>query len=277
MGVYAEFVYGEQAQLLVRKLNAKITLEGSMVIMKNTTFQKLTVLITMFLFLSSCDLNPFGAKGSQPYDYYFRFSIKNETRTNIQVKLLVGEIPHPQAKFEEFTLVPDEIYQSFNVYWTNENGANCTVEPNRHDAVYNHFIPLNGLDTSMEYYYAKENIPEEELERMAMNREYFLNKLFSFILTISRNDEIIYRIVGWDIPDEDINEYWINEKLFGYYDTALEKYKYGRPIFYTKLRHEPIHVTSGTYFVKMISESAFLQEFNSSAAHVCEDTYWREH
>ena len=195
---------------------------------------------------------------------------------------MVGEIPNAQARFAELTPVPDEVYQFLNYYWSNDLGAHCAIKPSRHDGVYNSILPIRGLTQDIEYNPNDEGF-EEDLEKINLQREFFLNKLFSFVLTIHRGDAIIYRIAGWDVPIEDREAYHIDETLYGYYDTAPESYLHNGvnctdPLLYSKLWPEGVDASipgTVTYFIKVTAKGAFLREFYPYFTDVDEDYYWK--
>jgi len=235
------------------------------------------MVISLLMFLTSCIFFPI----TEPrMKLTYRFSIKNETNFDLDVKLAVGEIPCLQARFDEFTLVPDELYKLGNEIWSNDLGTHCTIKPTKHDAVVS-FLPIAGLcsplDTSQAEYYEKQTILRENL----------LNKFFSFVLTISRNGGIIYRIVGWDVPDEDMEKFQITDKSFGYYHTAPENYvdSYGGiqaypKFFYSKSLQDEIDTGWGynfTYYIKTTTNKVSLQEFVFYSTNIDEDKYWKEH
>lgn len=206
----------------------------------------------------------------------FRFSIKNASNSNIEVNLLVGKAPNIQARFDEFELIPEEIYTLLNEHWTTDLHAHCTIKPNSHNEMIN-FLPLTALGVQ------PDSIPIEYQEKYQILFENLSNKIISFILTISKNGTVIYRIVGWDLPEKDMEKYQVNDKLLGYYDTAQENYKdnYGNiqsyPLFYSKFITEETGKHFGgefTFYIKSTSDNAFVQEFNLNSTRVDEDDYW---
>jgi hypothetical protein len=209
-------------------------------------------------------------------DSTFRFSIKNASNSDVKVDLVVGKIPNRQARFDEFEVVSDEIYTVINEYWSSDFNAHCTVKPKTHNNVTSH-IPIAAL--------VHQTSTIEWQEEQAILQEHLLNKLISFVLTISKDGTIIYRIVGWDIPDEDMEKYQINDELLGYYNTSPESYidpcnetisVY--PLFFSKLiEGEPGTYFGGefTFYIKATSNDAHVQEFNPYSAWVNEDDYWK--
>jgi len=227
------------------------------------------IVLILILLISCLPVSP-----GPRIDYTYRFSIKNETNSDLDVKLNVGEIPNVQAGFDELTLVSDELFKLNNELWSNEYKARCIIKPNNNAVV--SFLPIDDLGTPLDTY------SEEYIEKQTMLRENLLNKFFSFVLTISRNGEIIYRIVGWDVPDEDMEKYKIDDKLLGYYHTALENYEGSYsyyPLFFSKLLDENKKNFGGafTFYIKTTSNKSFLQEFIIDSIWVDEDKYWREH
>jgi hypothetical protein len=204
----------------------------------------------------------------------FRFSIKNASNTDIEVKLLVGKIPHPQAQFDEFELIPNELYALVNEYWANE--THRTVKPQTYINIVDH-VPIAGFGESLDTY------PLELLEKEKILRENLLNKFISFVLTISKNGTVIYKTVGWNLPDEDMEKHQVNDTLLGYYNTTPENYK-GKdgtirdyPLFYSKLITDETGSHFGgryTFYIKATSDDAFVQELNFISTWVDEDDYW---
>lgn len=230
--------------------------------------------VSLLLFFTSCVLF---ISPCLPSFYTYRFSIKNETNSDLDIKLAVGEIPNMQSRFDEFTLVPDELYKLLNESWLNESYSHRILKPNNHGAVVN-FLPIDCLGLPLDTY------PAEDTERHAILRENLLNRLFSFVLTISMNNEIVYRIAGWDVPDEDMEEHQITGKMFGCYNTAPENYvdSLGEirvyPLFYSN--PDGIGEESGgsfTYYIKAYSDNAFLQEFILYSQWLDDNKYWRKH
>jgi hypothetical protein len=97
------------------------------------------------------------------------------------------------------------------------------------DFVYNQ-LPIAGLG----------QIPyvDDFYEELA---QVMLGKYYSFILTLTQSGSVVYRIAGWDVPEEDMQKYSINEKMAGYYDaTNTDNYIAGNgqlcayPLFYSK-------------------------------------------
>lgn len=232
--------------------------------------------VSLLLFFTSCVLF---ISPCLPSFYTYRFSIKNETNSDLDIKLAVGEIPNMQSRFDEFTLVPDELYKLLNESWSNE--THCIIKPNNHDSLRD-FLPIVGLGSPLE------DLPFDEhpeyAEKEAILRENLLNRLFSFVLTISMNNEIVYRIAGWDVPDEDMEEHQITGKMFGCYNTAPENYvdSLGEirvyPLFYSN--PDGIGEESGgsfTYYIKAYSDNAFLQEFILYSQWLDDNKYWRKH
>jgi len=243
------------------------------------TFRNIAIIILIFslpVLFTNCDW----LMGTSPrMQYTFRFSIKNDTNTDLEVKLAVGEIPNLKANFDDFTLISDEIYKLRNEIWSNERGSHCIIKPNSHNSVVN-FLPIGTLGFPLD------NYPIEYLESQIILREALLNKLFSFILTVSKNGEIIYTLVGWDIPDEDMETHSINEKLLGYYDTSPENYIYtyenGQdirpyPRFFGKLSSDYVYFGGNfTFYIKVTESNIFVKEFIISSTWVDEDNYWKK-
>jgi hypothetical protein len=162
-------------------------------------------------------------------DYPFQFHIINKTGADLSVRLRIGEIPSPDAAWEEF--VPyaddDEVFLFEDVLWSStEQILHCTIPAEEDDSVYTR-LPLYGL------YWTGYIQDYPEL------RDRLLNKIISFTLTISRGEETGYTIAGWDIPKENTSIHNINETLYGYYDTAADNRNpadnaISLPLLYTK-------------------------------------------
>jgi len=244
--------------------------------MKTSFYTILSSLLIILLIFSSCILL---ISPKPRMDYTFRFNIKNTTHLNIEVNLAIGKIPNLQAQFDEFELIPDEIYKLLNEYWSNNLGTHCIVKPNSHNNVVS-YLPIAGLGLPLD------TRPIEFQEKHSILYEYLLNKLISFILTISENGNIIYRIVGWDISDDDMEKYHVSDKLLGYYDTTPENYtdSYGTirayPLFFSKLINDETGTHFGgtfTFYIKSTFDNTFIQEFKLASTWVDEDDYWKKH
>jgi hypothetical protein len=234
-----------------------------------------TILFLSLILITSCI---FLISPGPRMTYTFRFSIKNNSSSDIDVTLLVGKVPNVQARFDEFELIPDEIYTLMNEHWDPELHAHVVVKPNAYNKVVN-FLPVAEIGPSLDA------IPIEYQEKHQILYESLSEQLISFVLTISRNDIIIYRIVGWDIPDEDMAKYQINDELLGYYNTSPESYIDSReniqvyPLFFSKLiEGEPGTYFGGefTFYIKATSNDAHVQEFNPYSTWVDEDDYWKK-
>jgi len=239
--------------------------------MENITARRyclvLFLLIISFFTYTSCIIF---TEGEQLSEFTYRFSIKNESNTDLSTELIVGEIPSPQAGFDELTIIPDEIYKLVNKTWSPESTYHL-IKPKQHDAVYSN-LPIVALFSELTDLTLKENM---------------LDRYFSFILTIRKNDEIIYRIVGWDVPDEDMVKYQITDKSYGYYYTTEENYRNhydgtlinAYPNLFTKLW--PDENNSGfngrmVYYIKVTGNSARLYEFGPLLLKSEEDKYWKK-
>lgn len=236
---------------------------------KKNVFNFLTLLVAVLLLCMGCPLLIY----PEPDYYPLKFSVKNDTRWDLHIKLEVGEILGPQAGYAELVKVPDELYQAINDRWSADAGTTRTVKPRTHDKVYN-FLPINGLGTPME---------NGERERV---RQAMLGKLYSFTLTVSNGGGVLYRVVGWDVPDTDMEQYQINEKMCGYFDATKEENYFHQngalmaaPFFYSKLWKEgydnPGHPFPANYYIKATGNT-FKITFEGSFPYI-DDNYWRSH
>lgn len=116
-----------------------------------------------------------------PFIYGLGFEIKNETSSTLTAKLVAGEIPSRNAGFNEFNETPDSGIR-----------GNCTINSEK-----------EGLVSQSEFC---TNLSE--------------GKFISFVFTISRGNETVYRVVGWDVPEGDMETYRIDDKMFGFFDPA---------------------------------------------------------
>lgn len=251
--------------------------------MKNRIFSHCILIFLQFIIASlliTCDTS--GGNNSPLSRRPFNFSIKNETATEINVILDVGIIHDTNTQYNELTAIPDEIYRLGNEKWSSELGTRCTIKPKKHDMVKS-YLPIRGLGTLL-----------NEDEKHTKLREALLDKFISFTLTIYRGGEIIYRITGWNLPDEDMAENNVHEKNYGYYDTAEKKYTTyygyngGYPRLYSKLFQEPENFpgdweggdnpSAPCYFIKVQENEASLIEFNPETTWLVDiDDFWRKH
>ena len=194
-----------------------------------------------------------------PLSFPFRFSIKNETGVDLSVKLEVGIIPCRNARFEELSLIPDELYKQASPVWSAERGTTNIIRPGRHGHVF-HQIPFSGL---------------ADLDQ---------EKYVSFILTISRGDEIVFRVVGWDIPDKDMEKHHINDKMWGFYTTGNDNHIdcSGQirpfPILTSSIfpfSSETDFIGSLTYYVRVTSAGTYMEKMDT-ISHNLDDQIWRE-
>jgi hypothetical protein len=194
---------------------------------------------------------------SEPFIHSLRFSVKNETDSSLSVKLVVGEVPSPNARFEELKLIPDEIYKlSGNDLWSAELGTMQIINPGKHNYVFN-LVPFSDL------------------------RYMQPDKIITFILTISRGSETLYRVVGWDVSEGDMQAYGIDDKMWGYYHTAEENYidccgqSRMFPLFTSKLLADgKSFVSSPAYYIRATPAGVHLQEMDPSA-YISDNTYWK--
>ena len=235
--------------------------------------KRVILLVFPVIFCNACITPLDGGSSGLVFPYAFRFSIKNETKSALSVKLLVGEIPGPQARYGELTLIPDSIYQLVNETWSAEKDTWCTINPGSHNIVLNRvpFIDLSIFIGEPRYDILRENLQD---------------KYFSFILTISQGNAIVYRVVGWDVPDDDMAQYNIDDKMYGYYFTAEENYidSYGSTHEFPYLTSNLFSgddrqgfVESVTYYIKATANKVFLNEFNPSSLRVDNNSYWKTH
>jgi len=250
--------------------------------MKNRTISHCTLIFLYFILASlviTC--NPwFDDKGLVP-SHPFCFSIKNETASEIKIKLDVGIIPSTDARYDELTQISDDIYRIANENFSSEYGTRCTIKPKKHNKVQS-YLHIEDLGT-----------PNDD-EIYTKLREALLDKLISFTLTIYKGGEIIYHITGWNIPDEDMTANNVHEKSYGYYNTAEEKYiSYygyidGYPRLYSKFIQKPEDFSGDwdggdnpaapCYFIKVQESGVTLIEFNLNTWWwVNIDDFWRKH
>jgi hypothetical protein len=143
----------------------------------------------------------------------FSFGIFNETSVDISVELRIGEIPSFDAPLEAFSPYQDNDYVYFigSELWSTEQVLRRVINAGESGYVYT-CLPLYKL-----YWMGRTQDFTELKARL-------LNKLISFTLTISRGEEVLYTIAGWDVPDENKRAKNINDTLYGYYDTAKENW-----------------------------------------------------
>lgn len=221
--------------------------------------------------LANCPVDDNSENGGLPRVYGLRLSVKNETSSVFTVKLVVGEIPSENARFDELHLIPDEYYKLRNPDWFAELGTECVINPGNYGFVYNN-LPFSGLGEELISYHP---IDTEKWNEM-------LDKLISFTFTISRGSEIVYRAAGWDVPEDDMATYQINDKMWGIYDTAVGNYydEYGQRWVYPRLTSklfpwgESGFISSLTYFIRAAPTGDFLVEMNPYSTHVTEKDYW---
>ena len=235
--------------------------------------KKLFFLLSLFfiVFLNRCDIFD---GGCMPISYAFKFSIKNETTHKLSAKLIICEIPRADANYDEYKLIPDEVYKLLNEIWSSELGTSCTINPGMYGIAYNH-VPFINLKP-----YIGDQIDDQRLNILYEN---IMNKYFSFIFTIKQGDDIVYRVVGWDVPDDDMVKYHINDKMYGYYFTAEENFtgNFGSyPSLTSKLFSDGTQtyfISSVTYYIKARSSGISLIEFDSLSLHVSDNDFWRTH
>jgi len=229
-------------------------------------------LLFMPLCFFSCPVEDDG--GGEPMIFGFRFSVKNETSSVLTVKLVPCVIPSMNARFEELSLIPDEVYKLLNPNRYAELGTECTINPSKNDFVYNH-LPIRGLGVEQQM----SNHPN-----IVEIKEKMLDKLVSFTLTISRGNKIIYRAVGWDVPEDDRETYHIDDKMWGVFNTAEENYHdsdgnmYKYPLLTSKLfpdGNESGFIYSLIYFIRATPTNIFPQEMAVSNLHISDDDYWK--
>ena len=234
----------------------------------------IALLILPVIFCNACIIPFDGGSSGLAFSYAFKFSVKNETKSALSVKLVAGEIPGPHARYDELTLIPDSIYRLGNETWSAKLDSQCTIKPGRHNTVVN-FVPIGNLGV-----YYDDDPRSQEL------REYILDKYISFILTISRGNTIVYRVAGWDVPDDDMVQYNVDDKMYGYYFTAEENYtdSYGSTHKYPYLTSKLFSgddqqgfISSVTYYIKATASKVSLREFNPSSLRVDDNKYWRTH
>jgi len=237
------------------------------------------LLFTISLLFITCE--PLVDGGYPVSPTLFSFSIKNETNADIYVKLDVGIIPAADARYTELSAIPDDIYQLGNENWSSEFGTRCTINPKKHYMVQS-YLPIEGLGR-----------PYEDDENHTKLREALLDKLISFTLTIYRGDQIIHRIAGWKLPDEDMAANNVRENYYGYYDTAEKNYIYygdftAYPVLYSKFNQKPEDFSGDweegdnpdapCYFIKVQESGTTLVEFNPYTYWwVNIDDFWRKH
>jgi len=216
----------------------------------------------------------------EPRRYGLRLSVKNEMSSVLTVKLVAGIIPSENARFEELSLIPDNIYKLRNPNWSAELGTECTLNPGKYDSVYN-YLPISGLGVEIENIENYENLSPAVIENFE-NRKKMLDKLISFTLTINRGGEIVYRAVGWDVPEDDMETYRIDDKMWGIYDTAKENYyddydqRHAYPRLTSKLfpsGRESDFISSLTYYIRATPTGIFLQKMDPYS--YTEKDYWK--
>ncbi|MDR2071241.1 MAG: hypothetical protein LBP81_07510 [Treponema sp.] len=240
----------------------------------------LPVMAAVFLILlSGCLPITCWLGGGLSYPSIFRFSVKNKTNSELTVKLEVGEIPSPGARYEDFTPFPEEIYKLANEAYSAEQGTRCVIKPGHNSYV--------RTDFPMHYLSYPEYEEGELIPKIVELKAKLLNKLVTFTLTISRGEEIIHRIAGWDVPDEDMENSHVDEKMYGYYDTGEDNWidddgeERMYPLFYTKIWNngEPYWGSGATrFYIRVDSpDSVILTGYAVDFDFYDDDGYWVSH
>ena len=207
--------------------------------------KKLTQLMNTFLMLIipmglfNCDIT---GNNKEPYIYDIKFSIKNETNSVLTAQVEVGKITNRHADFNEFIVLTGD-----------EKKNKCVISPGSHNFVYHdNFSPMTG------------------------NTE---NIITTFIFTIFNDNKIIYRVVGWDVPENDMETYLIDDKMHGFFDSKeqdeLNSWVLRR--LTSKLFQGDIetdYVSSLTYYIRAIPATIMLQEMNPFSTHIDDSEYW---
>jgi hypothetical protein len=209
----------------------------------------------------------------------FRISVQNKTNATLALKLVVGEIPSPNARYEDFLPIADEAfplqYDNYEEHRLSAKGVGPVYRS----------LPLAELARQWSDTDTRVIELQERLQKKLMN------KLISFIFTISLDDTIIYQMAGWDLPDDDMIANHINEKCCGYYDTTEDKWlnddgiQCRWPLLYSKLWKEGTieahHPNSPVYYVRVNAlDSIALQGHGFEAASnmtVNGNEYWKTH
>ena len=184
------------------------------------------ILICLFFFIA-CDLlfKPEVCFLNAPRT--FMASIRNQTNNNFTVQLEIGEIPSKDASFNEFQII--------NLGYEGEEEINKRIIKKKTNNSVSTRLPL-----------LNENDPanNDELQDLIMN------KLISFVITIYKKDTIVYRIVGWNVPEEDFEIYQIDRDNCGYYDTDTNNWidKYGYEQRFPHFWCEPLDSVEEDFF-----------------------------
>jgi hypothetical protein len=209
--------------------------------------------------------------------YPFRFSVNNKTNSDILAELVIGEIPAPNAAYQNFVPIPDYVYQLTNESYTAETGTKSVIKAKKNNFIYT-LLPINSLPMG-----SSEDEIRKELQKL------LLNKLISFTLTLSCNGEIIYRVAGWNLPKSEWEENHINDTQWGYYDTAEPEGENwidqnGNTVYlpqlYTKWQENgPCFPFEASYFINAAAlDDIYLQEFlDGREPYWSDDDYWRKH
>ena len=161
--------------------------------------------------LFGCRLDREELNGASPALYDLGFKILNETEGPLLVTAQVGIIPHRNALFND--LAPLYAVTNFDGLVNLAEGRSRTIKSGKTGRVY--FGGTLGIfDHLFDY--------EERISS---------GKMISFVVTISRNGETLYRAVGWDVPDEDMENpaHPIDAKMLGFFDPEMQREEHDWP------------------------------------------------
>jgi len=165
-------------------------------------------LLAVALFGCRWDIEQGG--GAVPLAYDLGFKILNETAGPLLVTAQVGVIPHRNARFNELApLYADTFDGLVNL----AEGRSRAIKAGKTGSV--SFGDTMGIfDHLFDY-----------------KTRTFSANMISFVITISRNGETLYRAVGWDVPDEDMENpaHPIDAKMLGFFDPEMQREEHDWP------------------------------------------------
>jgi len=159
-------------------------------------------LLAVALFGCRWDIEQGG--GAVPLAYDLGFKILNETAGPLLVTAQVGVIPHRNARFNDLApLYADTFDGLVNL----AEGRSRAVKAGKTGSV--SFGDTMGIFHHLFDYKTRT----------------FSDKMISFVITVSRDGEALYRAVGWDIPEEDMENpaHPINAKMLGFFAPAEQR------------------------------------------------------
>ena len=148
-------------------------------------------------------------QGTSPIHYDLGFKILNETEGPLLVTAQVGVIPHRNARFDE--LAPLYAFTHFDGPVNLAERGSRTIKPGKAGSL---------------WYRGRSGVFQHLFDYKTRT---FSDKMISFVVTISRDGETLYRAVGWDVPEKDMENpaHPIDEKMLGFFDPAMQQEEHG--------------------------------------------------